>query len=131
MSLKKPCSSHLFIPASSLDMAQNQSLLKPCMSFQLSSPNRRPHKDITRFVNGQTQRKTFLHNYTAFKIRFSFNFISASQPVWPDGQIIFQHLAIYNNENLPNCAKFGSQLCQITRKTLKRRQIFLKFLSSG
>ena len=85
------------------------------MSFQLSSPNRRPHKDITRFVNGQTQRKTFLHNYTAFKIRFSFNFISASQPVWPDGQIIFHFMAIeicpkFLKKNAKEDSKFGPKL---------------------
>ena len=25
------------------------------------------------------------------------------QPLWPDGEIIFQHMAIYINKDLPSC----------------------------
>ena len=37
-----------------------------------------------------------------------FDFDSSS--VWPDGKIIFQYLAIYNNEHLPNSIKL-SKVC--------------------
>ena len=42
-----------------------------------------------------------------------------SQPVWSDGEIIFQYLAIYYKENMPNGTKnpkVGSKFCQISNK---------------
>ena len=39
--------------------------------------------------------------FEAKKSRIFFPNSHGTRPVWPDGKIIFQNLAIYINENLP------------------------------
>ena len=56
--------------------------------------------------------------------------VSESVPVRPDGQIVFQNLAIYNNENWPKTtqfAKVGSEFCQILNKPSKYCHALVRF----
>ena len=66
---------------------------------------------------------TFNSFFASFKVR------SVAIAVWPDGYIIIQSLAIYNNDNLPTCIIEDTKVWLIL-KTIRKFARLLKFYQS-